>query len=133
MPLGDPNGCNFEYTVEGLPESTFAVTIPSRDPLRAAEFYTEVLGMEILGESDDGVYLRRKGCRIILRRSEIVGVDTGILFEVDNPYNTRRRLMDEGVRFLTDPTRGPLGTFTTFYDPDGNIIGVIEGGAEFRS
>ncbi len=132
MPLGDPNGCNFEYTTEGLPESIFAVTIPVTDPARSKAFYMELLGMEILGDEGDDVYMIRGNCRIVLHRSDRVGMDTGILFRVDNPYNTRRRLMDEGVRFETFPTRGPLGTYTTFYDPDMNLIGVIEGEAEFR-
>ncbi len=132
MPLGDPEGGLFEYTDEGLPEAIFAVTIPARDPQASARFYVELLGMEILGSDTDHIYLRRGSCNMILERSDAVGVHTGILFRVDCTYNTRRRLIDEDVRFETDPKRGPLGTYTTFYDLDGNTIGVIEGFAEFR-
>ena len=49
MPIGDPQGGLFEYTVEGLPESIFACSIPVSDIDRSLEFYTGMLGMELLG------------------------------------------------------------------------------------
>ena len=132
MPIGDPHGGNFEYTVEGLPESIFACVIPVRDPGASAGFYSEILGMRELGSDQDSVYMVRGDCRIILRRSEQVGVHVGAVFGVDSPYNTRRRLIDEDVEFVVDPVRGPLGTHTSFLDPDGNVLTVIETHAEFR-
>lgn len=132
MPLGDPQGGLFEYTDEGLPECVFACTVPVRDVARSLGFYRDILGMEVLSSGDDAAYLRRGDCRIVLRRSDTVGVDTGILLGVDSPYNTRRRLIDEGVVFTQEPVRGPFGTFTSFRDDDGNIIHCIERGAEFR-
>ncbi|MDO5862214.1 MAG: VOC family protein [Thermoplasmata archaeon] len=132
MPLGDPEGGLFEYTTEGLPESVFAVTVPVSDIGRATEFYSDVLGFSILGEDGPRAYIQRGNCRIILEKSEKAGVDTGIYLEVDSPYNSRRRLIDEGVRFASDPARGPFGTFVSILDPDGNRISLIEGGAGFR-
>lgn len=132
MPLGDPNGGEFEYTTEGLPEAIFAVTMPVSDLDRSVLFYTDVLGMTLLGRDGNHAYLSRYGCRMVLELSENAGIDPGVYLMVDSPYNTRRRLMDEGVRFRTDPMKGPLGTFTAFYDPDMNVIRVIEGGAEFK-
>lgn len=132
MPIGDPHGGNFEYTVEGLPESIFACVIPVRDPRASAGFYSEILGMRELGSDENNVYMVRGDCRIILRRSEQVGVHVGAVFGVDSPYNTRRRLIDEDVEFVVDPVRGPFGTHTSFLDPDGNVLTVIETHAEFR-
>ncbi len=132
MPLGDPHGGNFEYTVEGLPENIFACIIPVSDLVRSVGFYSEVLGMELLGKDDSSAYMVRGSCRLVLRRSESTGIDTGVVFGVDSPYNTRRRLIDEGVEFVVDPVRTPFGTFTSFLDPDGNIISVMEQKAEFR-
>lgn len=132
MPLGDPQGGLFEYTTEGLPECTFVCSIPVHEVKRSIGFYTDILGMELLHSDDDTAYLRRHDCRIVLKRSDIVGVDTGLFFGVDNPYNTRRRLIDEGVVFVQDPVREPFGTTTSFRDDDGNIIHVIETGAEFK-
>ena len=131
MPLGDPHGANFEYTVEGLPETVRVCTIPVRDVHRALGFYTDILHMDVLGEREDEAYLARGECRIILKRSETVGVDTGLYFGVDSPYNTRRRLIDEGVVFVQPPMRGPFGTFCSIRDDDANIIHLIDRGADF--
>ena len=132
MPLGDPHGANFEYTVEGLPETVHVCTIPVRDVHRSIGFYTDILRMEILAEDEDAAYLIREGCRIILKRSDTVGIDTGLYFGVDSPYNTRRRLIDEGVVFEEAPRRGPFGTFCSIRDDDANIIHLIERNAEFK-
>lgn len=131
MPLGDPHGGEFEYTVEGLPATVFAFTVPVADMRRALAFYTGVLGMEVLSEGPEVSCLRRAGCRIMLRTGE-PGVDTGVYLGVDSPYNTHRRLVDEGVRFASDPTRGPFGTSVSLYDSEGNVLHFIETGAEFR-
>ena len=132
MPLGDPEGGNFEYTCEGLPETLFACAVPVGDMARAVRFYTEILGMSLLSKGDTESYLIRGQCRIVLKRSDKSGIDTGIMFGVDSPYNTRRRLIDEGVRFASDPARGPMGTGVSFYDSEGNVLTAIETGAEFR-
>ena len=132
MPLGDPHGGMFEYTVEGLPESVFAFTVPVSDVSRSVAFYRDVLGMQVLAQDGDTAHLRRGLCRIVLKRQAATGVDLGVYLSVDSPYNTRRRLMDEGVEFVTDPMRTPFGVETAFLDPDGNIIHAIDASSEFR-
>ena len=132
MPLGDPHGANFEYTTEGLPESIHVCTIPVRDVDRAVGFYVDILRMELLHKDGEHAYLSRFDCRLILRRSESAGVDTGIYFGTDSPYNTRRRLIDEGVMFAQEPKRGPFGTFCSIKDDDGNVIHLIERNGQFR-
>ena len=132
MPLGDPHGGFFEYTVEGIPESIFACSIPVSDLSRSVDFYTGILGMQLLGETEGEAYIRRGSCRLILRVSDDVGVDTGVYLGVDSPFNTRRRLIDEDVEFVREPIHSPFGTYTSFLDPDGNVIHAIDQGAEFR-
>ncbi len=132
MPLGDPQGGLFEYTVEGIPESIFASSVPVGDLDISIRFYTDVLHLELLGRTDSEAYLRRGQCRIILRTSQDAGIDTGIYFGVDSPFNTRRRLIDEDVEFVREPVHTPFGTCTSFLDPDGNILHAIDSGAEFR-
>ena len=133
MPLGDPHGANFEYTVEGLPESVFVSTIPVKDVDRAIGFYVDILRMELLGKDEQTAYMIRMDCRVILKRSDVVGIDTGLYFGVDSPYNTRRRLIDEGVVFVQEPKRGPFGTFCSIRDDDANVIHFIETKAEFKN
>lgn len=132
MPLGDPQGGLFEYTVEGIPESIFASSVPVRDLETSIRFYTDVLCLDLLGRDDSEAYLRRGQCRIILRVSDTAGIDTGVYFGVDSPFNTRRRLIDEDVEFVMEPVRTPFGTCTSFLDPDGNILHAMDSGAEFR-
>ena len=132
MPLGDPHGANFEYTVEGLPTSIHACTIPVSDIAKALPFYRDILCMEVLSTDDSVAYLIRENCRLILRKSDVPGIDTGLYLGVDSPYNTRRRLIDEGVEFAQEPRHGPFGTFCSILDYDGNVIHLIETGAGFR-
>lgn len=132
MPLGDPSGGNFSYTDEGLPETLFAVSVPSGDIGRSVAFYTGLLGMELLYRKDGEAAVRRRGAVIILRSSAAAGIDTGIYLGVDNPYDLHRRLIDEGVIFVEDPVRGPLGVYTSFRDDDGNILYAMEMDAEIK-
>ncbi|MBO4569274.1 MAG: VOC family protein, partial [Candidatus Methanomethylophilaceae archaeon] len=101
--MGDPHGGEFSYTVEGLPESVFALSVPVSSVERSARFYSEVLGMTVLKNEGSFAFLRRGECRIVLEKSERCGVDTRAYLSVDSPYNTRRRLIDEGVEFAEPP------------------------------
>ncbi len=132
MPIGDPGGGNFTYTVEGLPKSIFVAVVPVKDPVVSIPFYRDFLGMEETYRTEDEVGMRRESARLILRRSAGAGVDLGIYIGVDNPYDLHRRLIDEGVRFIKDPMREPWGVSTAFMDPDDNIIHAIEMNAEVR-
>lgn len=132
MPLGDPGGGRFEYTVEGLPEKLFMATIPSKDLKKAVPFYTDVLGMELLYENDREAAVKRGDAILLLKISDITGIDTGIFIGVDNPYDLHRRLVDEGVVFVRDPIRVPLGVYTSFRDDEGNILHAIEMKAELK-
>ncbi|MDR3075585.1 MAG: VOC family protein [Candidatus Methanoplasma sp.] len=132
MPLGDPGGGNFKYTDEGLPESVFMATVPCRDTAKAAAFYSGLLSMEVLYSNDREAAVRRNGAVLLLRVSDRTGIDTGIFLGVDNPYDLHRRLIDEGVVFVRDPIRSPLGVYTSFRDDDGNTIHAIEMKAELR-
>ncbi|MCL1810714.1 MAG: VOC family protein [Methanomassiliicoccaceae archaeon] len=126
MPIGDPCGGNFCYTDEGLPESIFMAAVPCKDIGRALSFYNGLLGMDILYRKEKEAAVRRNGATLLLRISDAAGTDTGIFLGVENPYELHRRLVDEGVVFVKEPHRAPLGVFTSFLDLDGNIIHAIE-------
>jgi Lactoylglutathione lyase and related lyases len=126
MPLGDPGGGNFDYTHEGLPESIFMVAVPCRDIERGISFYTEILNMIILYRKEREAVLRREEVTFLLYSSDRAGKDTGIFIGVKNPYDLHRRLIDEGVIFVKDPTRIPMGVCTSFMDSEGNILHAIE-------
>jgi len=132
MPIGDPGGGNFMYTTEGLPESVFMAAVPCRDIDRSLSFYNGLLGMDVLYRKKKEAAVRRNGATLLLRASDAVGIDTGIYLGVENPYDLHRRLVDEGVVFVSDPLRTPLGVSTSFRDFDGNVIHAIETRAPLR-
>ncbi|MDR1404520.1 MAG: glyoxalase [Candidatus Methanoplasma sp.] len=132
MPLGDPGGGNFVYTSEGLPESIFMAAVPCGNIGRAVSFYSGLLSMDVLYRNEKEAAVRRNGATLILKISEQTGVDTGIFLGVGNPYDLHRRLTDEGVVFVRDPMRSPLGVYMSFRDDDGNVIHAIEMKAELK-
>mgnify|MGYP001771941078 FL=1 len=126
MPLGDPHGGNFIYTNEGLPNGIAAISIPTKNVDRSIRFYVELLGLKLLSRSDAVAILSVGKDIIILRKSDVVGVDTGLYLSTESPFDLHRRLIDEGVIFVIDPKRIDIGLITRFKDDDGNIIGAME-------
>jgi len=100
--------------------------VPVKETERAARFYTRVLKMEMISDDGDTAVVGRNGFYLVLKKSQIVGFDTGIMFGVDNPYDLHRRLIDEGVVFVRDPLRGPIGVYTSFRDDDGNVLHAVD-------
>ena len=126
MPLGDPCGGNFQYTIEGLPENIISVIIPVKDIKKSLKFYTDLLMMNILVETEEYAVIRRSTATIILKKSNIFGIDTRVFIGVENPYDLHRRLVDEGVIFTRDPMKSPVGVYTSFKDDDGNILHAVD-------
>jgi len=126
MPLGDPGGGAFEYTVEGLPETLFMVTVPCRRLADSVRFYEGVLMFEKVFEGKGSAILRRADLRMLLKECSTFGVDTGIYLGVSDPYDFHRRFIDEGLSIVREPERTAIGVSCSFKDPDGNIINIVE-------
>ena len=60
MPLGDPQGGDFEYTDEGLPENITAVRVPTKNLSAGMKFYINLLGMDVVTEKESYAVLRRE-------------------------------------------------------------------------
>ena len=126
MPLGDPGGCNFQYTTEGLPENIVYVEIPVADMERAVRFYKDVLGLDVISQNNETSILSSGSQKMILSlRPKAVGKDTGIFFGVDAPFNFNRRMVDDGVVMIRHPRKGDIGVYASFLDSEGNILHVI--------
>ena len=126
MPLGDPHGGEFTYTDEGLPLNIRAVTVPVKNMDDSIEFYSGLLGFRIEEEGVKRTYMVRGDAHLILEKSDSTGIDTGIYFGVDNPYDLHRRLIDEGVVFVRDPLNSPIGVYTSFRDCSGNVVHAVD-------
>ena len=126
MPLGDPHGGEFTYTDEGLPLNIRAVAVPVKNMDDAVDFYTELLGFRVEEAGEERTYIVREEAHVILEKSDAAGIDTGIYFGVDNPYDLHRRLIEEGVVFIRDPLNSPIGVYTSFRDCSGNVIHAVD-------
>ena len=126
MPLGDPCGGHFEYTVEGLPQCISASTVPVSSLERGRGFYCDLLGFEVFDQDGKSLFLKRGNCILILKESASVGIDTGIYIGVENPFDLHRRLIDENVVFVRDRMNSPIGVYTSFRDDDGNTIHAVD-------
>ena len=126
MPLGDPQGGMFEYTVEGLPENITAVTVNVTEMKRSVAFYRDVLKMRTVSETDAESIMSSDSFFIILKKTQTVGFDTGIYLGVHDPFEFHRRMVDDGVVFVRHPQRGPIGVYASFRDPDANVLHAVE-------
>lgn len=102
------------------------------DRRRAAEWYHEVLGFEVLDDDPEHwttvgscecgarLHLCEVGGRKGRPKASEVG-DTGILLICEEPLRTLyRKLSRKGVRFSMPPREFPWGSVAKFLDPDGN-------------
>lgn len=127
MPIGEPCGVdNFRYTVEGLPETITAVTVPVSDVASSVRFYSNMLKMSVVSQSEKDAVMGFGDAFIILKKSQTVGIDTGIYLGVHDPFEFHRRMVDDGVVFIRHPERGQLGVYASFRDSDANVLHAVE-------
>ena len=96
------------------------------------KFYEDVLGMRVVGESDDWIHFDL-GTGLdfeLIRRStepQYDGVRYQVGFAIDDIEATRRELIASGVTPISDiqGTRG-LGRWAYFKDPEGNVFEIKE-------
>ncbi len=105
---------------------------------RALEFYDKRLGIGVrnrLAEFPGFVELATEGTVLALHRpgdewpegKKQVGRPTGITLMTADIQATYRSLTSKGVRFSGPPARQPWGgILTSFFDPDGNEIDLVE-------
>lgn len=109
------------------------VSVPVSDPLRAKEFYTGVLGLELVRE-DDSVpgfhwiqvapkYSTTALTLVTWFESMPAGSLRGLVLRSPDLQADYRELVAKGVEFEGPPSRTPYAEAeTVFRDPDGNGI-----------
>lgn len=117
------------------------VTINVSDQQRALEFYSNVLGFEVLADAPYGeemggqagdrwIEVAPKGAQtgIVLQRAaaEEVGGFAPVVFDSDDIVATGDELKAKGVEFTQDPAEMPWGWWAQFKDPDGNEFGLAQ-------
>ena len=102
---------------------------------RAVDFYENSLGIGVRNRSPEFpefVELATEGTILALNSvgdegKQLVGRNTGITLAVPDVEAAHRSLSAKGVRFSRPPARQPWGgLMTSFFDPDGNEISLLE-------
>lgn len=101
----------------------------------AKRFYTDVLGLTIVHETEDSVRFRGGSLEFVAFECERRaapsdhGVDSSsvIVFAVDDIDAAMAEMKSLGVRFIHEtPGSNELGRYAAFYDPSGIVHEILE-------
>jgi catechol 2,3-dioxygenase-like lactoylglutathione lyase family enzyme len=114
-------------------------TIPVRDLARAKEFYCGMLGFPCVSESPRMVFCRSDTDYFVLTISKkpvdpneegSILIHHAFYVEPEEFDRSVQYLKDNGVEIAKEETRGPEAAFggrhCYFYDPDGNILELLD-------
>ncbi len=100
---------------------------------RAVDFYKNILGFNVRfqhGEFFASLIHPNTNLRIDLHPTEANGKDVGfgtiVYFDSKNFDQTFEYLKNKNVKVGTPKTEGDSGRFVTFYDSEGNALGLEE-------
>jgi predicted enzyme related to lactoylglutathione lyase len=98
----------------------------------AAAFYTGQLGLERAAQSPPGAVVFAtspipfavREPAIDLRAVDRLGWGVALWLKADDPQALHDRLVNAGVRIVTEPFNGPFGRTFVFADPDGYAVTI---------
>lgn len=120
-----------------LPKTVVATTaVVVSDRKKATEWYTRILGLDIVESMDHWVVVGRRGKGGMLHLCALSEFDpkaglepgnSGITLRVPGPDFVAAcgRLKENGVEFTEGPKKEPWGWYATVRDPDGNEIFLV--------
>ena len=128
------------------PMRIYMVSVLVEDPVKAFEYYTEVLGFEEVMYSPENYIaivkssLDSNGTTILLEPTEPGGLEFAkeykhklyamgipvITFGSDDILKTTQELKKKGVKFSKDPVKTDYGYEAVFDDSNGNYIQLIQ-------
>ena len=108
------------------------ILVPVSDVDRAAEFYEQVLGFDLLFRYPGNAFFDADGVRLYLAKPDQEGFDgrASIYFRVDDVTGTLARLEAAGAKVIERPNvvfnTDDYDLWLAFVrDPDGNNIGLM--------
>lgn len=121
-------------------EGVRSVGIHVADQDRAKQFWTDVIGFDLLqdtpmGEGDGAprwieVAPADRSIKLVLYTPEgqeqLVGGFSNVLFRCDDVRETHKQLSGDGVAFPDEPRKEFWGWWAVFQDPDGNSYGLSQ-------
>ncbi|MPZ98286.1 MAG: hypothetical protein GEU80_02935 [Dehalococcoidia bacterium] len=114
--------------------TSFNINLTSEHPERLEAFYRDVIGLTPVPEEEGGGFRTAPGGALIYiaDHSETRGPTKEpqrvlINFSVSDLKSEQQRLKDQGVPFIREEGREYWGgVFSTFLDPDGNYLQLLE-------
>jgi predicted enzyme related to lactoylglutathione lyase len=112
--------------------TSFNINITSENPERLAAFYRDVVGLPPHPVIGEGAFIAGESALLIDGHSEVHGPAKEpqrvlVNFFVDDLAAEQARLEAQGVRFIRTAGREYWGgVISTFLDPDGNYIQLLE-------
>ena len=108
------------------------IAIGVKDPALSAKFYTETLGLTVLGKPGEVTLLKAGDITLVLNHplwvasvDAIVGA-VEIIFPVASVVASHRDLMTRGGHFIAAPHEITAGMWAaTFTDPDGHRLTIL--------
>jgi predicted enzyme related to lactoylglutathione lyase len=111
----------------------FVVNVTSEDPHGLTKFYKEVVGLPPNPNIGEEAFLVSENASFVIDgHSDIKGPTKEparvlISFFVDDLKAEQARLKEQGVKFIREEGKEYWGgTISTFLDPDGNYIQIME-------
>jgi catechol 2,3-dioxygenase-like lactoylglutathione lyase family enzyme len=120
--------------------ASVAVMVSDRD--RAVEWYTRVLGLEVVESNDHWVTVGRRGVNGTIHLCQFSDLpdlgpepgETGIDLQLPGNFEEMCRVLEQrGVAFIRPATRRPWGWYAKVVDPDGNELRLTPGRATLPS
>ncbi|HXB03617.1 MAG TPA: VOC family protein [Candidatus Acidoferrum sp.] len=98
----------------------------------SAAFYSEQLGLQRAAQSPPGAVVFAtapipfavREPVIDLQAVERLGSGVALWLKADDPQALHDRLVEAGVRIVTEPFDGPFGRTFVFADPDGYVLTI---------
>jgi len=120
-----------EIQMTSLIEKIAFIHYATKNLERAVEFYRDVLGLDLLLQTEEWAEFDIGGQRFAvqqLKPSEpFHAVNPAVVSLQARPIeNTIETLKNKGVRFIQELQTLPYGKMATFEDPDGNLLGLYE-------
>jgi lactoylglutathione lyase len=97
---------------------------------KAAEWYKEKLGFEIVESSGHWITVAPKGSETVLHLCEgppLEPGNSGILLICDDVLKTVEDLRKKGVKIVEEPKDEGWGLYAMFSDLDGNVFWLMQG------
>ena len=112
--------------------NSFLVNVTSDQPDRLKQFYADVVGLPRNPDMGDGAFMAGPTPFLIDGHSAVKGATKEpqrmlLDFFVDDLAAEQKRLEGAGVKFIRTAGKEEWGgTISTFLDPDGNYVQLIE-------